>query len=157
MAVQLKKMGYEVPVVILFDSFLCLEPFRWHNSVFRIIKSNILVPPAMKIIKFIKSSVCVSYIMLHKPTPVGLRPFYIINKYERLIKTYKPEKYSGKIILFRAIENNSSMKYLGWEKHVEDLKVIPLVADHLAILKNTESIKTIQTEIRSLLDSFNNK
>jgi phthiocerol/phenolphthiocerol synthesis type-I polyketide synthase E len=153
MAVQLTRQGHEVPFVILFDSFACEEPFRWHKNLYKIIKSNILVPPAMKAIGLIKRSVCEGYLMLKKPTPIFLRSFYIINKYARLIKTYKPGKYEGRVILFRAIQNASFLKYLGWDDHAKDIKVIPLNAGHLTILKNADSIERIQTEIKSLLDS----
>lgn len=153
MAVQLTKRGHEVPFVILFDSFACEEPFRWHNNIFKIIKSNILVPPAMKVIGLLKRSVCESFLMFKKPTPIYLRSFYIINKYSRLIKTYKPGKYEGRLILFRAMRNVSSLKYLGWDDHANDIQVIPLNAGHLTILKDADSIERIQNEIKSLLVS----
>ena len=156
MAKQLQKMGHEVPFVLLFDSFSCREPFFWHNNILKIIKSNILVPPVMKVLRFVKYSVCKGYIMLNKPTPIGLRSFYIINNYFRLIKNYKPGKFKGKVVLFRALENHSPLKYLGWEKHIDDLRLIPLKGGHLTILKHEESIKTIQAEIGKLLN-FNNE
>jgi thioesterase domain-containing protein len=155
MAVELTRMGHKVPFVILFDTFAHQEPFKWYSGFFRIIKSNILVPPAMKVIKLVKSSICESYLFLKKRTPIYLRSFYIINKYSRLMKTYTPEKYSGKVVLFRALENNSKMQSLGWEKYVPDLTVIPIKADHLSILKDQASIEKIRVEVKKLVETYN--
>ncbi len=50
MAVQLQKAGYEVPFLAMLDTMTALpvEKIVWHNSIFRIIKSNILGPTRRK-------------------------------------------------------------------------------------------------------------
>lgn len=157
MAVQLTKLGHKVPLVIMFDSFAMTEPFRWHNSLYRIVKSDLLVPVAMKVIKLFKSAVCESFILAGRPTPVSLRPFYIINTYAKLIKNYKPGTFDGKTVLFRATENHSVLKNLGWDGHVSNLEVIPLQAGHLTILKNPDCVNRIQTEILRLMNFCSGK
>lgn len=153
MAIMLKKMGHDVPFVILFDSFAQPEPFRWHNSFFKIVKSNLLVPPVMEALRLFKITVCKTYIILQRPTPIKYRNFYIVDRYFKMMKRYKPGKFDGKVILFRAVENESSLKNLGWENHAEEIRVIPLKAGHISLLKNEESIRTIQTEIQKLLET----
>ncbi|HLN56050.1 MAG TPA: beta-ketoacyl synthase N-terminal-like domain-containing protein [Bacteroidales bacterium] len=153
MALQLTRMGHKVPFVILFDSYARPEPFRWHKSLYKVVKSNLIVPPVMKALKLVKSAVCAGFILAGKPTPVSLRPFYIINKYAKLLETYRPGRYEGKTILFRAVQNGSSLENLGWKDHVSNLEVIPLNAGHLTILKESGCVFTIQSEIKKLLDS----
>lgn len=152
MALQLTKMGHKVPFVILFDSYACPEPFRWHKSIHKIIKSNLIVPPVMLALNLMKSLVCESCIIAGKPTPVSLRPFYIVKKYAQLLKVYKPGKFEGKTVLFRAIQNFSSLENLGWMHHVTDLEVIPLNAGHVTILKEPDCVLKIQSEIKRLMD-----
>lgn len=153
MALQLTRMGHKVPFVIMFDSYASPEPFRWHKSVYRIVKSNLIVPPVMKVLKLFKSAVCEGFILAGKPTPVSLRPFYIINKYAKLLENYNPGRYEGKTVLFRAIQNSSNLDNLGWKDHVSNLEVIPLDAGHLTILKERGCVLAIQAEIKKLMDS----
>ena len=48
MAIQLKKAGYEVPLVIIIDSYsyslFAKEPFKMGKNLFKLINGNILYP-----------------------------------------------------------------------------------------------------------------
>lgn len=152
MAVQLKKLGQEVPLLALIDTSSPVdEPFQWHNNFFKIIKSNILVPPVMRVLNTGRLSLCESYIRLNKPVPLGLRHYYIINKYKSLVKKYQPEKFDGEILLFRASENRSSSKYLGWESFASKIKVIGIEGDHLTTVGERSRFESIYSEIKKYI------
>lgn len=153
MARQLEGMGHKVPFVILFDSFARKEPFKWHNDIYRIIRSDVAGSLYRRISRILKIAACESSLRYKGTTPLRLRSFYIVDKYFTLADTFKPGGYSGKLILFQALENHSFLKYLGWENNGDELEVIPLNANHTSILKAEDSIRTIQREIKRILDS----
>jgi phthiocerol/phenolphthiocerol synthesis type-I polyketide synthase E len=153
MAIQLRNLGQEVPLLALIDSAspLAREPFRWYNNFFKIIKSNILVPPVIWILRIVKLSICKSFIKIKKPVPINLRPFYIIDKYKMLTRTYQPKKFDGDILLFRASQNKSSFKYLGWERFANNIKIVNIDGDHLKVIKDKKRVKILFTEIEKYL------
>jgi thioesterase domain-containing protein len=156
MAVQLKKLGQDVPLLALIDtsSPVAGESFQWQNNFFKIIKSNILVPPVMRVLNTGRLSLCESYIRLNKPVPLGLRHYYIINKYKNLVKKYQPEKFDGEILLFRASENKSSSRYLGWETFAKTIKVIGIEGDHLTTVGERSRFESIYSEIKKYICKY---
>jgi thioesterase domain-containing protein len=152
MAVQLLKLGQEVPLLALIDSTspLAHEPFRYRNF-FKINKSNILIASAIQVLRVVKLSICICFIKIHKPIPIKLRLFYIMDRYKTLIRKYQPEKINGDLLLFRASENKSSLKYLGWETLVNNIKLFDIDANHLTIQKEKKNAEIIFAEIEKYL------
>lgn len=143
MAVRMKKMGMEVPFIILFDTYACDRAYR--------IPDYLLLPPR-KVLNFVRNSISKSYILLGKENPVNLREYYIIDKYIRLQRAYRPVKSDVKLILFRATENKFFPEYLGWERFSDDITIIPVEGAHDSIFTNENSIRKIQTETMNLLN-----
>lgn len=150
MAIQLRKLGHEIPLLALIDTSSPIdhESFQWHSNFLKIIKSNILVPPVMKVLSIGRQSLCQGYIRFNKPIPLGLRHYYIINKYKKLVKKYQPEKFDGDILLFRASANKSSSKYLGWETFAQRIKIICIEGDHLTTVGEMIRFESIYSEIK---------
>lgn len=153
MAVQLRKLGQEIPLLALIDASSPTdpEPFMWHNNIFKLIKSNILVPPVMSIISTSRLLLCHSYIRFNKPIPLGLRHYYIIDKYKKLVKKYRPEKFDGDILLFRASENRSISRCLGWETFAKSVKIVDIEGDHLTAVGEKSRFESIYSEIKKYL------
>lgn len=153
MAVQLIKLGQDVPLLALIDSTspLACEPFRWYSNFFKINKSNILISSAVQLLRIVKLFICKSFIKIAKPIPIRLRLFYIIDKYKMLTSKYKPEKFNGDLLLFRASENKSPLKYLGWETLVNNIKLYDINATHLKIQKEKKNAEIIFAEIEKYL------
>ncbi|HEX2968422.1 MAG TPA: beta-ketoacyl synthase N-terminal-like domain-containing protein [Bacteroidales bacterium] len=150
MALQLEKMGKRVPYVLLFDSFAQREPFRWRRNAYRIVRSNILGPAKRGLERLLKMGVCETFIRFEKPTPLMFRNYYIIDRYKTLIKSFKPEKLNGEVILFRATENGSSLDCLGWDKYIDNIKVVPVKAAHISILENDENKQLVRKEMEKI-------
>jgi thioesterase domain-containing protein len=153
MAIQLRKMEQEVSFLGMIDSTspLAMEPFKWSSNFFKISGSNILVLPAVKLLRILKLSICKSFIKINKPIPAKLRTFYITDKYKILTRRYQPEKFDGAVLLFRARTNKSSFKYLGWEKLVNNIKMFNIDAGHLTIKREKKNVKIIFEEIEKYL------
>lgn len=139
---------------MLFDSFAMLEPFRWRKNIYRIIRSNFLGPAKRGLERMIKMGVCELFIRLDKPTPLMFRNYYIIDRYITLVKTYKPEKIESEVILFRATQNGSAQEYLGWDKYIDNIKIIPVKAAHISILEREENKVIVQAEMKKVLNSI---
>lgn len=150
MAVQLRKLGQEVPLLALIDTSSPAdgEHFRDHGNFIKVIKRNFLVPPVMRVLNTGRLSLCESYIKLNRPVPLSLRHYYIINKYKNLVKKYHPEKFDGELLLFRASENKSSSKYLGWESFAKTIKVVGIEGDHLTTVGEKSRFESIYSEIK---------
>lgn len=156
MAVELRKLGQEIPLLALIDTSSPLDrhPFKSHGNFFKVIKSNILVPFVMRVLNTGRQSICQGYIRLNKPIPLGLRHYYIINKYKKLVKKYKPEKFDGDILLFRASENRSSSRYLGWETLANNIKVVSIEGNHLTTVGEKKRFDSIYSEIKKYLRGY---
>jgi len=154
MAMQLRKAGYEVPFLALLDSNTALtidDPFRWHNSLFKIVKSNFLGPIRLKMKRLHKLFVCNIFLFIRKPVPVSLRNFYIGSKYKKLTLKYKPEKFNGEVLLFRSDMTNPDYKYNGWESYVEKINLVNFKGGHLTIAREKAYAKIIGKEFMSHL------
>lgn len=155
-AIQLQKSGYNVPLLVLIDSVspLAREPFRRYNNFFKIIKYKFLVPFALQVLRIVELSVCISFIKTNKPIPIKLRPFYIVDKYKKLTRKYQPEKFDGDILLFRASENKSSFKYMGWETLVNGIKLFHIDGKHLTLYSKIEIYALIKADIQKVTASM---
>jgi thioesterase domain-containing protein len=148
MAVQLQNSGYEVPFLAMLDSTIATskKPFKWHNNLFKIIKSNILGPIRRKGTTILKRFVCNLFLFLNQPVPVFLRNFYIVDKYDELTTKYKPNKFIGEILLFKSELNNPVYSYNGWEPFVDKVNLVKFNGKHLAIARDREYAKLIGQE-----------
>ncbi|MGE5406529.1 MAG: beta-ketoacyl synthase N-terminal-like domain-containing protein [Methanosarcina sp.] len=154
MARKLEKMGQKVPCVFLFDSFAILEPFRWRNNIYSIIRSNFLGPVKREIERMVKMGVCELYTRLDIPTPLMFRNYYITHRYMALVKTFRPEKINSEVILFRAADNGSAQKCLGWDKYIDNIKIIPVKGVHVSILDIEENKQLLHAEMQKVLNSI---
>ncbi|NOY95852.1 MAG: hypothetical protein GXO81_05645 [Chlorobi bacterium] len=140
MAVQLQQRGFEVPLVVLSDSVI---PEK--NRIFRLkrgVRGRIETSFKRKLFK--------TYIKKGKPIPVKHRQFYILDSYQQLVENYKPQKYNGPVLLFRASKNKSKKKFLGWDKVSNDIEMVILEGTHNEIINNEKSI-------RGFVNTLNNK
>jgi thioesterase domain-containing protein len=150
MAVQLRKLGHEIPLLALIDtsSPTNREYFPTHGNFFKIIKSTILAPIVMGVLNTGRQSLCQFYIRFNKPIPLGLRNHYILSKYKKLVKSYQPEKFDGDILLFRASENRSLSRCLGWESFANNIKVVSIEGNHLTTVGEKKIFESIYSEIK---------
>lgn len=153
MAVQLQKAGYEVPFLALLDSMTVLpvEKIVWHNSIFKVIKSNILGPTRRKIERCMQRFLCELFLLLRMPVPATLRNFYIVDKYRELSLKYKPGKFKGELLLFRSDIKDPGFEYNGWESYVEKVNVVAYSGSHLAIAREKEYSEMIGNQFMNHL------
>jgi thioesterase domain-containing protein len=149
MAIQLQRSNHKVPFLVLIDSVspLAREPIRWNGNTLKLVKKNILSPIKSEIEKHLKFLICNVYFLFNQSVPIKWRQFYRWEKYGMLAKKYRPEKFKGRILLFKTSENTSSFEYLGWETLVDEIKAVNLSAGHLTIFKNKISVDILQTEL----------
>jgi|WetSurSiteA1Bulk_404760.scaffolds.fasta_scaffold00254_3 thioesterase domain-containing protein len=155
MAIQLQKLGKEVPFLALIDTVspLVHEPIKWHKNLFTSIRLNILRPIRRRLKHRMKLLICNTYILRKKPIPVGLRSYYLWIKYSLLTKKYSPSKFDGDILLFRTTENPYSLRLLGWESLVKNIRVIEIDGKHLDIFIGKNRTDILRTEIEKHLIS----
>jgi len=154
MAVQLQLSGRNVPFLVIIDSICpsAHEAVKWHKSIYKIVRKNILGPLRRKIERGIKSLICESYIFFKKPIPIERRNFYMVNKYLTLGKRYRPTVFNGNILLFRTTENPSSYKYIGWETLVSEIKMFEIEGRHLEIFIGKTRVDILCKEIENHLN-----
>jgi thioesterase domain-containing protein len=157
MSVQLRKAGFNVPVLILLDSMspLAKEPFKLQKGLIMIIRRNILRPIYSYSKRLFKRLICEMFIFFGRPVPLKRRADYIADKYWELTKAYSPEKSDYSFILFRTSENKSSYRYLGWETLAKDIRIVDLDGKHLEIFWNKNNTRIVQTEIETYIDNAN--
>jgi thioesterase domain-containing protein len=68
-------------------------------------------------------------------------------KYWNLTYKYTPEKFDGNILLFRSTENPFSLKYLGWENLVNDIRLVEIDGKHLEIFIGKDRSEILRNEI----------
>jgi thioesterase domain-containing protein len=159
MALQLQASGKDVPFLVLIDSIspLAKEQVRWHRNLYRIVRSNILRPIKMELIRSSKLALCKSYLLFKMPLPVTRRHFYMLEKYRVLTGKYRPAKYNGKILLFRTVDNRSSYNYLGWETLTDSIRYVTLAADHTTVFENEQSAGVLKTEFANYLSQVSDQ
>jgi thioesterase domain-containing protein len=154
-AVQLQKMGKQVPFLGMIDSIspLVKEPLKWKGNPFTAIRMNILRPIRRGLKHKIKRLKCEPYLLLNKPIPFEWRSDYLMFRYKNLRNRYKPGRFNGKLLLFRATETSSSFRYLGWETLVDEINLIEIDGKHLDVFIGEERNEILRMEIeKHLLD-----
>lgn len=153
MAVQLQKSGHKVPLLALFDSMgpYTEESFYWRSNIIQIYKS-ILKPVGKKLWQFIKMPIFKCFFLIGKSFPKPLLRNYIDTNYLMLLYKYRPEKFNGDLILFRADKIKSTYKFdYGWGEIVNRIQIIKLEGDHLTVIKGNENAEIIGKEIEKHL------
>jgi thioesterase domain-containing protein len=154
MAIQLQKAGHKVPFLVLIDSFspLAHEPVKWQKSLYLKIRINILRPVRIKLKRIRKLLICKLYILMNRPIPVERRKDYMYIKYMNLTNSYSPDKFDGDILLFRTTDNPSSLKYLGWETLVNNIRFVEIEGEHLEIFIGKDRSDILRAEIGKHLE-----
>lgn len=157
MAVQLQKLGREVPVLVIVDTIspLARGSFKWQNNLFQTIRINFLRPVRLLLKRKIRLLICNLYLLMNKPIPLERRNYYLMTRYSDLGFRYKPSKFEGNILLFRLTKNPSSKKYLGWETLVNDIKLVEIEGKHLDVFIGKERTELFKTEIGKYLNIVN--
>jgi acyl transferase domain-containing protein/thioesterase domain-containing protein len=166
MALQLEKMGHEVPYLFLLDCGTPEARIRYDNMNAKDIGKN-LTPIIQNGIYFFTKyyykiyyrslrMIRDMYFLTHKKLPIEYRRAYVYDVYTTLSRKYKPGgHYKGKAVIFRASENTSDMKYLGWEKFIDNiLELITVRGNHVTAIKNEDSIQLIQNKIDYYLKKY---
>jgi thioesterase domain-containing protein len=159
MANQLKQMGFEIIFLLLVD---CVDPY-YRRSILRkaTFREKLCRYIWGKNYPSLKSKIRLlnakANILVGRPVPVSQRNFYILSNYTRAYTKYYPEKYDGKVILFRSKENEFDDHTLGWDKIVSDeVEVIDFEGDHLSIMEESESARFFIKKILQKMTEVNN-
>lgn len=154
MAVQLQKAGRSVPLLVLLDSVspFAKEAIPEQPNLYMSIRKKIMRPVWVGFKRLIKLYICELYSFLNLQIPANRRADYIFVKYLSLVKKYSPDKFRGKMILFRTDENPSSSKNLGWDNLVDQIKLIELKGKHLEIFEDRKNKEIVQKEIKNSLE-----
>ena len=159
MAVQLQKLGNEVPLIVLFDSMSpdLFEPFNRQKNILSIFKV-IFKMTVTKLMNFVRISVYQIYFRFREFLPEKFWRNYVLTNYHILLYRYRPEKLNVNILLFKAHNESSIYKYdNGWGSLNSKLKIVEFEGDHLSIFKKIENIEIMSIEIEKYLDYIRKK
>ena len=166
MALQLEKLGHHVPYLFLMDCGTPEARIRHDNAKAKEVTSHI--PKfAQEIIYLIRKyyfkvyyksirTIRDLYFLSHKKLPIEYRRSYVYDVYTTLSRKYRPSgHFNGKVVIFRASENMSELKYLGWEKLIANIcELVTVRGDHVTVLKYEDSIELIQNKIGEYLSKY---
>ncbi len=139
MACQLQAMGESVPFLGLFDTYaphVHDEVLRNDSHWYDMLKKG----PMRTAIRALFNNGAV--------LPMRLRHFNIIDTYDQAIARYRPGRFDGKIILFRA-EGTDLSNDLGWGRH-GDVEVVVVPGDHYTMIKEP-AISTLVQRLENKL------
>lgn len=129
MARQLEAQGHPLAALVLLDSRSpTLQSNReYHNRQFRWNESRV----ARLVRKAWKKAVVGVCLGLHLPVPKSQRAFFIMERYRKARRNYRPETRRGDAVLIRSTEHNFSDPALGWRPYVSgDLHIEEIRTDH---------------------------
>ena len=157
MAVQLQKMGKEVPFLVLIDTIspVVRQPFIREKNIYQTLRINYLRPVRLWFKRKRKLMACNFYLLRGKPIPMERRNYYLMVKYRHLTRIYKPSKFSGDMLLFRATQNPCTLQYLGWEKLVNKIRAVEIDGKHLDVFVGKERSDILRIEIERYLNYVN--
>lgn len=152
MAVQLQRLGFEVPVLILID---CKVP-----SLKEPVNNRKGIPEmSHRLYNFSKNiyywsyhrgrSLYYEFLQLFKTNLQNKnRNYYIMSTYMEIAKTYKPAtSYKGEILLFKSQENKSVHKYLGWDSLCDNIELVMIEGNHKTLYESEESYNVLSKNI----------
>ena len=161
MAVQLQRLGFEVPVLILID---CKVP-----SLKEPVNAGKYLPDfSLRSYDYAKD---IYYYFFHKLRSAYYeftllfksklkkknRNYYIMATYMNIAKRYRPgTAVKGEILLFRSRQNKSVHKYLGWDKYCDNVTMVLIEGNHQTIYESAESYYVLSKNIGEWLNNANN-
>jgi thioesterase domain-containing protein len=162
MAIQLQRLGFEVPVLILIDCKVpsLKEPLGSHR---------VLPDPLFRLYNYSKDifywtyhkwrSFYYEFILLFKTyLKMDKRNYYIMSTYMDIAKRYSPgAKFKGEILLFRSEQNRSVHKHLGWDSYCDSIKLVIIEGNHKTIYETVESYKVLSENIGVTLQISDDK
>lgn len=161
MAVQLQRLGFEVPVLILIDCKVptLLEPVITSKYQPEFLKR--LYEYAKDIYYFLYHTFRSMYyeftLLFKSKLKKKNRNYYIMATYMNIAKKYKPvTAIKGKILLFRSKQNRSVHEYLGWDKYCDNVKLVLIEGNHQTIYDSAESYSVLSKNIGEWLQIANN-
>lgn len=160
MALQLQRLGFEVPVLILID---CKVP-----TLKEPLNAGRFLPEfSLRAYNYAKD---VYYYFFHRFRSVYYeftllfksklkkrnRNYYIMATYMNIAKKYRPgTAMKGEILLFRSRQNKSVHKYLGWDKYCDNVKMVIIEDNHQTIYDSAESYYVLSKNIGEWLQRAN--
>ena len=161
MAVQLQRMGFEVPVLILID---CKVP-----SLKEPVNASKFLPEfALRSYDYSKeiyhsvfhrcrSAYYEFTLMFKSKLKKRNRNYYIMATYMSIAKRYRPATaLKGEILLFRSKQNKSVHEYLGWDKYCDKVTLVLIEGNHQTIYESAESYNVLSKNIGEWLNNANN-
>ena len=152
-AIELQLRGFEVSKLILIDCGIAPSKKSGskdgNNKSIKL--SKVICFPKRVWLKIYHDSWKWYFSIYHNlglTLPDKYRKKYIAGKYHESMKRYSPARaFAGDILLFKASENKSMNKYLGWDEYCTNIKMITIKGDHDTIKKIDESIESLKTNI----------
>ncbi len=162
MAIQLQRQGFDVPVLILIDCKVpsVKEPLN---------TTNVLPKMSYKFYNYSKDiywwlfnkgrRIYYEFFLLFKTKLHNKqRNYYIMRTYMDIAKRYKPKTvYKGEILLFRAQQNPTVHKYLGWDSFSDNINMVLVEGDHLTLYESEESYNVLSKNIGECLQKATDK
>lgn len=146
MAKQLKAEGEEIPLLALFDTYAPTE-FK------KVMKQEDRFYFPLK--KALLRAATNWYLQRNKPLPARLRHFYIIDIYDKAIRTYDAGEYHGPITVYKA-EASIGADHMGWaRKQPSSLEVRRVPGDHYNVVKEPQ-VKALAMELARSIDKVLN-
>lgn len=174
MAQQLKMMGEEVRLLVMMDSgapntkYSTTQPFKKRLKIHAILlRRHGLGHVADKVkLRAVRSWERISLRLLSVFKGLGLPVPRIVREHAGLLlqrvrrdvatRAYVPQKYSGKVLLFRALTRDpfekDALKELGWGHLLSGLIVQDVPGDHLGIL-DSPNVEVLASYLRKHLGS----
>lgn len=153
MAVKLQNGGNDVPLLFLLDSRtpFSTRSFDLHHDKY-CVYGHMIRPFLKKMWQFIKMPFFNFLFLLVNSFPDCLRRTYIVTNYLLLIYKWRPEKFKGDLLLFKAEMNERYNKEdYGWQEFVNKVTSVNLVCDHLTIVRGNNHIDIMGEEISKRL------
>lgn len=161
MAIQLQRLGFEVPVLILID---CNVPSPKES----LLAAKNFSDFSHRLYNFSKD---IYYWFYHKGRSLYYeffllfitrlknknRNYYIMSTYMDIAKKYKPgTAFKGDILLFKSQKNKSVHKYLGWDSLCDNIKLVTIEGNHQTLYTSEESYNVLSRNIEEWLQRANN-
>ncbi len=152
MAIRLKKMGHEVPLLIIGDVALLKNIKREKHTKFY----NKIYYTGYHLLKNIYYDIIYHYKTLKKELFPSLfyqmdiqkRSEYAVLRYSRINKKYHPKViFEGNTLMFKSEQNNIKTKYLGWEKICKNISVISFDGDHRSMFEDNNTVNFLKNNI----------
>lgn len=163
-ACNLQAEGKDVPFLVLLDN----HPPHFHDLVI----NEETVTQRKGFFEYLKGIVVlyykkVYYTLRRKLRSLGtllkikyspyLRKWTILDNYYQMLRKYKPKnKFKGKIVIFKALDNPFPIElYDLWKDYCDEIDIIPIRGDHETFLIYPESIQFLKDTVKNRVDLLN--